>query len=84
MTTAKTKRTSHSSDTLDEAAERALDYYLNPKPSEEAYGQASTAQLFMVAPDIDTEPCWPMCICWWNGQWIGWKVRRRADVSVAV
>ena len=40
---------------LDEAAEHALDYYLNPKPTDEAPGQASTAQLFMVAPNIDTE-----------------------------
>ena len=36
---------------LDEAAERALDYYLKPKPIDEP----STGQLFMVAPDIDTE-----------------------------
>ncbi|SFH03110.1 DUF6124 family protein [Pseudomonas sp. NFACC45] len=40
---------------LDESAARALDYYLNPKPTDEAPGQASTAQLFMVAPNIDTE-----------------------------
>ncbi|WP_417698109.1 DUF6124 family protein [Pseudomonas sp.] len=49
------ENTSHSSTTLDEAAQRALDYYLNPKPTDEAFGQASTAQLFMVAPNIDTE-----------------------------
>ncbi|BBP56679.1 DUF6124 family protein [Pseudomonas sp. St316] len=40
---------------LDEAAERALDYYLNPKPADETSGKTQTAQLFMVAPDIDTE-----------------------------
>src|SRR3546814_727873 len=40
---------------LDEAAERALDYYLNPKPTGDVSGQASTAHLFMVSPDIDTE-----------------------------
>ena len=40
---------------LDEAAERALDYYLNPKPTDEASGKPQTAQLFMVSPDIDTE-----------------------------
>ncbi len=40
---------------LDEAAERVLDYYLNPKPTDEASGKTQTAQLFMVAPDIDTE-----------------------------
>ncbi|WHS60574.1 DUF6124 family protein [Pseudomonas sp. G2-4] len=40
---------------LDEAAERALDYYLNPKSTDEASGKPSTAQLFMVSPDIDTE-----------------------------
>ncbi|MFQ6559916.1 DUF6124 family protein [Pseudomonas sp. Lb2C1-1] len=42
---------------LDEAAERALDYYLNPKPkpTDEASGKTQTAQLFMVSPDIDTE-----------------------------
>jgi hypothetical protein len=40
---------------LDEAAaQRALDYYLNPKPSSEAQ-EARSAQLFMVAPNIDTE-----------------------------
>ncbi|WP_460097428.1 DUF6124 family protein [Pseudomonas sp. S3_C01] len=39
---------------LDEAAERA-DYYLNPKPSDEASGKTQASQLFMVAPDIDTE-----------------------------
>ncbi|EJK99332.1 hypothetical protein PflQ2_5522 [Pseudomonas fluorescens Q2-87] len=55
MTTAETKHTSHSSNTLDEAAERALDYYLNPKPTDEAPGKTPTAQLFMVSPDIDTE-----------------------------
>jgi len=40
---------------LDEAAERALDYYLNPKPTDEKSGQASPGQLFIVSPDIDTE-----------------------------
>ena len=55
MTTAETKHTSHSPNTLDEAAQRALDYYLNPKPTDEASGKAPTAQLFIVAPDIDTE-----------------------------
>ncbi len=40
---------------LDEAAERVLDYYLNPKPTDETSGKTQTAQLFMVAPDIDTE-----------------------------
>ncbi|QBZ87329.1 hypothetical protein EPZ47_00930 [Pseudomonas viciae] len=40
---------------LDETAERVLDYYLNPKPADEASGKTQTAQLFMVAPDIDTE-----------------------------
>jgi hypothetical protein len=40
---------------LDETAERVLDYYLNPKPTDEASGKTQTAQLFMVAPDIDTE-----------------------------
>ncbi|CAH0323475.1 DUF6124 family protein [Pseudomonas brassicacearum] len=40
---------------LDEAAERVLDYYLNPKPTDEASGKPQTAQLFMVSPDIDTE-----------------------------
>jgi hypothetical protein len=40
---------------LDEAAERVLDYYLNPKPTDEASGKTQTAQLFMVSPDIDTE-----------------------------
>jgi hypothetical protein len=40
---------------LDEAAERVLDYYLNPKPTDEASGKNQTAQLFMVSPDIDTE-----------------------------
>jgi len=39
---------------LDEATERALDYYLNPKPAE-ASNKSQTAHLFMVAPDIDTE-----------------------------
>jgi hypothetical protein len=39
---------------LDEAANRALDYYLNPKPTDETSDRA-TGQLFMVAPDIDTE-----------------------------
>ncbi|MCQ6260227.1 DUF6124 family protein [Pseudomonas sp. Q11] len=53
MTTA--ENTSHSSTTLDEAAQRDLDYYLNPKPTGDVSGQASTAQLFMVSPDIDTE-----------------------------
>ncbi|WP_460159065.1 DUF6124 family protein [Pseudomonas sp. S1_H07] len=55
MTTAETKNTSRSSTTLDEAAERVLDYYLNPKPTDEASGKNQTAQLFMVSPDIDTE-----------------------------
>ncbi|MCM2462491.1 hypothetical protein HGO40_18750 [Pseudomonas sp. CG7] len=55
MTTAETKPTSPSSSTLDEAAQRALDYYLNPKPTDETSGKTQTAQLFMVAPDIDTE-----------------------------
>ncbi|MBC3364740.1 DUF6124 family protein [Pseudomonas sp. SWRI154] len=55
MTTAETKRTSPSPSTLDEAAQRALDYYLNPKPTDAASGKSQTAQLFMVAPDIDTE-----------------------------
>ncbi|WP_260963347.1 DUF6124 family protein [Pseudomonas citri] len=36
---------------LDEAAERALDYYLKPKPVDEP----PAGQLFIVAPDIDTE-----------------------------
>jgi hypothetical protein len=36
---------------LDEAAERALDYYLKPKPVDES----PSGQLFMVVPDIDTE-----------------------------
>ncbi len=40
---------------LDEAAERALDYYLNPIPTDEASNKTQTAQLFMVSPDIDTE-----------------------------
>jgi len=40
---------------LDEAAERALDYYLKLKPTDEASGKPQTAQLFMVSPDIDTE-----------------------------
>ncbi|NUT84734.1 MULTISPECIES: DUF6124 family protein [Pseudomonas] len=40
---------------LDEATERVLDYYLNPKPTDEASGKNQTAQLFMVSPDIDTE-----------------------------
>ncbi|KKA04979.1 hypothetical protein VP02_25065 [Pseudomonas ogarae] len=40
---------------LDEAAERVLDYYLNPKPTDEASGKTQASQLFMVAPDIDTE-----------------------------
>ncbi|WP_103310446.1 MULTISPECIES: DUF6124 family protein [unclassified Pseudomonas] len=40
---------------LDEAAQRALDYYLNPKPTDEASGKTQSAHLFMVAPDIDTE-----------------------------
>ncbi|MDB6444891.1 MULTISPECIES: DUF6124 family protein [Pseudomonas] len=40
---------------LDEAAERALDYYLNPKTAEEAAGKTQAAHLFMVAPHIDTE-----------------------------
>ena len=39
---------------LDEAAERALDYYLNPKP-DKAPGEAQKGQLFIVAPDIDTD-----------------------------
>ncbi|MCJ8203618.1 DUF6124 family protein [Pseudomonas sp. RGM2987] len=39
---------------LDEAAERVLDYYLNPKPAETS-NKSQTAHLFMVAPDIDTE-----------------------------
>jgi hypothetical protein len=39
---------------IDEAANRALDYYLNPKPTDETSGRA-TGQLFIVAPDIDTE-----------------------------
>ncbi|MBV4497940.1 hypothetical protein HU715_021585 [Pseudomonas sp. SWRI12] len=55
MTTAETKPTSPSSSTLDEAAQRALDYYLNPKPTAEASGKTQASQLFMVAPDIDTE-----------------------------
>ncbi|WHS58028.1 DUF6124 family protein [Pseudomonas sp. G2-4] len=39
---------------LDEAAERALDYYLNPKPDKP---EAATApgQLFTVIKDVDTE-----------------------------
>ncbi|MBO1540710.1 DUF6124 family protein [Pseudomonas sp. OA65] len=40
---------------LDEAAERALDYYLNPKPADKSSAKSQTAQLFTVAPDIDTE-----------------------------
>ncbi|MDO7900127.1 DUF6124 family protein [Pseudomonas citrulli] len=55
MTTAETKRTSPNSSRLDEAAERALDYYLNPKPDDQTSGKPQAAQLFMVAPDIDTE-----------------------------
>ncbi|RMM55088.1 hypothetical protein ALQ77_200000 [Pseudomonas corrugata] len=51
MTTAETKHTSHSSNALDEAAQRALDYYLKPKPVDES----PSGQLFVVAPDIDTE-----------------------------
>ncbi|MCG6575139.1 hypothetical protein EGM97_10535 [Pseudomonas sp. AF32] len=38
---------------LDEAAERAIDYYLNPKPANEK--AADKSHLFMVAPDIDLE-----------------------------
>uniref|UniRef100_A0A923JTB2 DUF3077 domain-containing protein n=1 Tax=Pseudomonas marvdashtae TaxID=2745500 RepID=A0A923JTB2_9PSED len=41
--------------TIKKAAERALDYYLNPKPAGKASARSQTAQLFMVAPDIDTE-----------------------------
>ena len=37
---------------LDEAAERALDYYLNPKPSQP---EADPNQLFTVVNGIDTE-----------------------------
>ncbi|WP_260962705.1 DUF6124 family protein [Pseudomonas citri] len=37
---------------LDEAATRALDYYLNPKP---ASAEPDNSQLFIVAPHIDTE-----------------------------
>ncbi|MDR6961510.1 hypothetical protein J2W43_005523 [Pseudomonas brassicacearum] len=55
MTTAETEHTSHSPNTLDEAAQRALDYYLNPKPTDEVPRKPPTAQLFMVSPDIDTE-----------------------------
>jgi hypothetical protein len=51
MTTAETKHTSHSSNALDEAAQRALDYYFKPKPVDES----PSGQLFVVAPDIDTE-----------------------------
>jgi hypothetical protein len=40
---------------FDETAERVLDYYLNPKPTDEGSGKTQTDQLFMVAPDIDTE-----------------------------
>ena len=38
---------------LDDAATRALDYYLNPKPS--APPETDKSQLFIVAPHIDTE-----------------------------
>ncbi|WHS62390.1 DUF6124 family protein [Pseudomonas sp. G2-4] len=37
---------------LDEAAERALDYYLNPKPDKP---EADPSQLFTVVNGIDTE-----------------------------
>ncbi|WP_210639220.1 DUF6124 family protein [Pseudomonas sp. Tri1] len=39
---------------LDEAAERALDYYLNPKP-DKPEADAVAGQLFTVIKDIDTE-----------------------------
>ena len=39
---------------LDEAAERALDYYLNPKPDKPG-ADAAAGQLFTVIKDIDTE-----------------------------
>ncbi|WP_207283960.1 DUF6124 family protein [Pseudomonas sp. FW300-N2F2] len=38
---------------LEDAATRALDYYLNPKPS--APPEIDKSQLFIVAPHIDTE-----------------------------
>lgn len=39
----------------DEAAKRALDYYLDPQSADEASDKSQAARLFMVAPDIDTE-----------------------------
>ena len=38
---------------LDDAATRALDYYLNPKPASPP--EPDSAKLFIVAPHIDTE-----------------------------
>ncbi|SCW59708.1 MULTISPECIES: DUF6124 family protein [unclassified Pseudomonas] len=38
---------------LEDAATRALDYYLNPKPSDPP--EIDKSQLFIVAPHIDTE-----------------------------
>ncbi|SFB30950.1 hypothetical protein SAMN03159488_02952 [Pseudomonas sp. NFIX10] len=38
---------------LEDAATRALDYYLNPKPSDPP--ETDKSQLFIVAPHIDTE-----------------------------
>ncbi|MEH6353231.1 DUF6124 family protein [Pseudomonas sp. 3JA] len=40
---------------LDEAAQRALDYYLAPKPKPEAKKKPSSNQLFTVVEGIDTE-----------------------------
>ncbi|ROM70710.1 hypothetical protein BK653_02140 [Pseudomonas brassicacearum] len=39
---------------LDEAAERGLDYYLNPKP-DKPEAEAASGQLFTVIKDVDTE-----------------------------
>ncbi|PBJ18813.1 hypothetical protein BSG18_44050 [Pseudomonas ogarae] len=39
---------------LDEAAERALDYYLNPKP-DKPEADAAAGQLFTVVKGVDTE-----------------------------
>ncbi|AMZ70010.1 MULTISPECIES: DUF6124 family protein [Pseudomonas] len=39
---------------LDEAAERVLDYYLNPKP-DKPEAEAAPGQLFTVIKDVDTE-----------------------------
>jgi hypothetical protein len=50
-----TSSKSSKSKKLDEAAERVLDYYLNPKPADQSSNKSQGPQLFMVAPDIDTE-----------------------------